>query len=103
MILAFVVLLALVYFVSQYAGVIQEKIGVKGASTSRAQNITGQITGDINEQVNNAKKQAMQLSLQDVMNYLGRFNRVPQDIMGAKDYVTQQYTNMVESKKEKGK
>ena len=100
-IIAFVVLIALVYFISQYAGVIQEKIGVKGASTSRAQGITGQISSDVGQGVNAAKNQAMHVSLSDVVDYLGRFKRIPQDIVGAKDYVTEQYTNMVESKQKK--
>ncbi|MGH7204426.1 MAG: hypothetical protein ACREHC_08335 [Candidatus Levyibacteriota bacterium] len=97
-IIAVVLLIAIVYFVSQYSGLIQEKIGVKGASTSRAQEIGGQISSDVGKQVDTAKNQAMHVSLSDVMNYLSRFQRIPQDVNNAKDYVGQQYSNMVESK-----
>ncbi|MGI8420455.1 MAG: hypothetical protein ACR2LN_07505 [Candidatus Levyibacteriota bacterium] len=100
-IIAVVLLIAIVYFVSQYSGLIQEKIGVKGASTSRAQEIGGQISNDVGKQVDTAKNQAMHVSISDVMSYLSRFQRIPQDVNNAKDYVGQQYTNMVESEHKK--
>ena len=100
-IIAFVVLIALVYFISQYAGVIQQQIGVKGASTSKAQEITGKLSSDVGDQVDAAKDQAMHVSLSDVMTYLSRFQKIPQDINSAKNYIGEQYTNMVESKNKK--
>jgi hypothetical protein len=99
-VIAIVVLIAVVYFVSQYAGVFQEKIGVKGANTSRAQEIGGQLTSDVGQQVGAVQNQAMHVSLSDVMNYLSRFQKIPNDINNAKDYVGQQYVNLT-SKKEK--
>lgn len=100
-VMAFVVLIAMVYFISQYSGMIKEKIGVKGASTSRADEIHKQLSHDVGEGVQAAQKQAMHVTLQDVVDYLGRFSRIPHDIVGAKDYVTEQYKSVVESKEKK--
>lgn len=97
-VIACIVLVGMVYFISQYSGEIQEKLGVKGASTSRAEEIQGKLSSDVNEHMETAQKQAMQWTIQDIVDYFGRFGRIPQDIMGTKDYVTEQYQNMVESK-----
>lgn len=102
-VIACLVLIAMVYFISQYAGEMQQKIGVKGASTSRAQEIGNQLSQDIGDGVDAAQKQAMHVTLQDVVDYFSRFKRIPQDIVGAKEYVTQQYKNMVESRESKDK
>jgi hypothetical protein len=99
--MAFIILGAVVYLVTNYAGQIQEQIGVKGASTSRAKEIAGNITNDVGSQVNNAKNQAMHINLTDVMNYLSRFKRVPQDANSIKNYAQTQVTSVLQSKSKK--
>jgi hypothetical protein len=99
--IAIVVLVAVVYFVTNYAGQIQQQVGVKGASTSRAQEIAGNITSDVGSQVNNAKNQAMHVNISDVMSYLSRFKKVPQDASNLKDYAQSQLNNVLKSKDKK--
>ena len=99
--IAVVILIAIVYGVTTYAGQIQQQIGVKGASTSRAREISGQISHDIGTQVNAAKNQAMQVSLLDIINYLSRFQRIPQDINSIKNYTQDQINNMLQSREKK--
>src|SRR5258708_4689316 len=102
-VIAVVVLIGVIYAITNYSGLIQEQIGVKGASTSRAQEIAGNITRDVGSQVDNAKNQAMHISVSDVMNYLSRFKRIPQDISSAKDFIGQQVSSISGQKKERTK
>jgi hypothetical protein len=101
--IAVIVLIGVIYAVTNYSGQIQEQIGVKGASTSRAQEIAGNITHDVGSQVDSAKNQAMHINVSDVLNYLSRFKRVPQDIISAKDFIGQQVSSISGQKKERVK
>jgi hypothetical protein len=98
---AVLILVAIVYVVTNYTGVLQQQVGVKGASTSRAQGIAGQIGNDVGSQVNSVEQQAMHVNLSDAINYFSRFQRVPQDIKGITNYIQTQVGNMVESKNKK--
>jgi sensor domain CHASE-containing protein len=95
--LAVLVLVAVVYLVTNYAGQLQQQIGVKGASTSRAQGIAGQIGNDVGSQVNTVEQQAMHMSLSGALNYFSRFQRVPQDINSIKNYIQSQTSTMLKS------
>ena len=99
--IAVVVLIGVIYLVTNYSGQIQQQIGVKGASTSRAQEIAGNITSDVGSQVNNAKDQAMHINLSDVLNGLSRFKRIPQDVNSIKNYAQSQLNNMLQSGEKK--
>jgi len=96
-IIAVIVLIAIIYGVTNYAGQIQEQIGVKGASTSRAQEIAGKIGNDVGSQVDSAEKQAMQLKVSDIVNGLSRFQRIPQDTNSIKEFVQTQIGNVLQS------
>jgi len=97
-VIAFVALIVVVYLVTNYSGMVQQKIGVKGASTIRGQQIAGKVATDVGTQVDAAKDQAMHVSLSDVMNYFSRFQRVPQDINSIKNYAQEQVNSVLESK-----
>lgn len=99
--MAIIVLAGVVYLVTNYAGQIQQQVGVKGASTKRAQGIASNITNDVGSQVNNAKDQAMHINLSDVMNYLSRFKKVPQDANSVKSYVQTQVNSVLQSRDKK--
>lgn len=101
--IAVLVLVAIIYIVTNYAGQIQQQIGVKGASTSRAQEIAGQIGHDVGSQVDNAKQQAMHVSLSDIVNGLSRFQRIPQDITNITAFTQNQVNSMLQSKNKKNK
>jgi hypothetical protein len=100
-VIAVIALIAVVYIVTNYSGMIQQQIGVKGASTMRAQGIAGQISNDVGTQVDAAKDQAMHVNLSDVVNYFSRFQRVPQDINTIKNFTQDQINNVLESKSKK--
>src|SRR6266404_5864981 len=100
-VIAVIALIAVIYVATNYAGQIQQQIGVKGASTSRAQGIAGQITRDIGSQVDVAKQQAMHISLSDILHEVSRFQRIPQDINNVKNFAQEQVNNVIESKSKK--
>jgi len=99
--IAVLVLIAIIYFVTNYAGQLQQQVGVKGASTSRAQEIAGQIGNDVNSQVGSAEQQLMQVKISDIVNGLSRFQRVPQDATSIKNYLQSQANNVLESRDKK--
>jgi hypothetical protein len=96
-VIAVLALIAVIYIVTNYAGLIQQQIGVKGASTERAQGIAGQISQDVGSQVDAAKNQAMHVSLSDVMNYVSRFQKIPKDITDIKNFSQDQINNVLQS------
>ena len=100
-IIAVLALVVVLYIVTNYTGVVQEQIGVKGASTTRGQGIAGRISQDVGTQVDTAKEQAMHISLSDAVNYFSRFQRVPQDINNLINFTQGQLNNMLESKNKK--
>ena len=97
-VIAVLALIVVIYLVTNYSGMLQQKIGVKGASTVRGQQVAGKVVNDIGTQVDAAKDQAMHVSLSDVMNYFSRFQRVPQDITSIKNYAQEQVNSVLESK-----
>ena len=96
--IAVLALIVVVYLVTNYAGMFQQQVGVKGASTVRGQNIAGQISNDVGTQVNAAENQAMHINVSDVIHYVSRFQRVPQDITSIKNYAQNQINSVLESK-----
>jgi TolA-binding protein len=100
-ILAIIVLAAIVYFVTNYAGLLQQQVGVKGASTSRAKDIAGKIGSDVGSQVGSAEQQLMNMKISGIINGLSRFQRVPQDINSIKSFAQDQITNVLESRNRK--
>ncbi len=95
---AIIVLVGIVYYVSNYAGVIQEEIGVKGVSTQRAQGIAGQISSDVGSHLEVVAEQSMQLTLEDVVNGFVRFQKIPRDVSSVTQYVQEQYDHVVKSR-----
>src|SRR5579872_3120912 len=96
--IAVLALIVVVYLVINYAGTIQQQVGVKGASTVRGQNIAGQISHDVGTQVDAAKDQAMHVSLSDVIKYVSRFQKIPQDVNSIKSFAQDQINNVLESR-----
>jgi hypothetical protein len=95
--IALLILAGIVYFATNYVGALQQQAGVKGASTSRAKEISGQIGNDIGSQIDSAEKQIMELKVSDIVNGLSRFQRVPQDVNGIKNFVQKQVGSMLQS------
>jgi hypothetical protein len=100
-VIAVLALVVVIYLATNYAGPLQQQVGVKGASTERAQGIAGQISQDVGSQVDAARNQAMHMSLTDVINYVSRFQRIPQDVNNVKNFAQDQIGNVLESKNKK--
>lgn len=98
--LAVAAIIVIISFATNYSGLIKEQVGVKGASTDRAQEISQEIGSDINEHVNDAKEQALQVNVKDVIDFFGRFQKIPEDVTNAKEYVQDQVSSVLESRNE---
>ena len=99
--LALLILVGIAYVVTNYAGQVQQKIGVKGASTSRAQGIEGQISHDVGSQINSAEAQAMHVNVSDVLNGLSHFKEIPQAANSIKSYAQSTLSNVLQSRNKK--
>jgi hypothetical protein len=101
--IAIIALVAVVYIVSNYTGVIQQQVGVKGIRTDRAQDISSNISSDIGREIDAAQQKALQVNLGDVMHWVSRFQKIPRDINATKAYLQEQYDAMVKSDHKKAK
>jgi hypothetical protein len=101
--IAVIVLIGVVYAVTNYSDVIKQETGIKIIGSDKGKGIAGQVLGDATSQVNNVKNQAMHINVSDVLNYLSRFKRVPQDITSVKDFIGQQVSSISGQKKERTK
>lgn len=88
--IAFTALIAIVYFVTNYYGSIQETIGVKGMSTQKAQEITKDINKDISKEIHNAGEKIGEIKISDIIAGLSRFQKIPQDFTNTKEYIEEQ-------------
>lgn len=89
-IIAFVALVGLVYVVSNYYGMFGQMVGVKGASTKRAEEIKTSIQHDVTNQVATAASKAGEIKFSDIFLGLQRFGRIPKDIESIKKYSEEQ-------------
>jgi len=97
--IAFIVLFGLIYFVTNNYGTAQQLVGVKGASTQKAQEVTKAINSDINKQVDATIKKTEDVKVSDIIQGLSRFQKIPKDINNIKEYVTEQVNNFTKKKK----
>lgn len=97
-------LVGVVYMAANYAepvknmalGMINiEDNNVLGASSSRANEITGKVGSDIGKQVENLKNQAFNIKLGDIFSTLSRAQKIPQDIQAAGEFIREQADNLV--------
>ena len=86
-----------IYFLPNYAGVAQ-KIGVKGASSERAQEVSSKIGSDINTQADVIKKQILNVKISDIINSVSNLSKVSQDIKNGEKYLREQVENVIKSK-----
>ena len=84
---------------SVFSFINKETGSVKGASTKRAQEVTGQIASDIGDGYNVARKQVLNLKVSDALNSLNRLQKVPQDFASMEKFVQGQINNFLSHKK----
>lgn len=63
---------------------------VKGINTERAQKITHEITSDIGDGVDGAKKQVLDTKVSDIISIVSRVQKIPQDVHNIQEYVMDQ-------------
>ncbi|MBA3723932.1 MAG: hypothetical protein H0W89_03480 [Candidatus Levybacteria bacterium] len=102
-IIGVVLLIGVVYVVSNYFGLVQETVGVKGASTEKAEEISEEIQSDINKEAEKAADNASNVTVGEIINFFGRFQKIPEDIANVQEYSIEQINNVREnfSSKEK--
>ena len=67
---------------------------VKGISTSRADGITNQLQTDVNGQIDQVKKQALNLRISDLINFFNRTQKIAKDFKSMQEYVKDQTKNI---------
>lgn len=97
-IIAVLMLCAVIYLVSNYYGVAQETVGVKGVSTDKAQEIQEDIQSDLSKQADAAAENANALTVGEIIEFFGRFQKIPEDINNAREYTEEQINNFTNNK-----
>lgn len=73
---------------------------VLGASSQRANEITGKVGSDITAQAENVKDQVFNVNLGSVFEIFSRAQKIPQDIQAAGEYIHKQADTLLNNKKE---
>lgn len=71
---------------------------VKGISTSKAGKITNDLKSDLDDGVKQAQKQAMDLKVSDILNFINRGQKIAKDFRGFQDYIKEQVDNLIKKK-----
>ena len=109
--LTIALVIGIVYFAVSYSGPVKDRFltilhfsgsSVKGASTKRADAISGQIKSDINNQLDSVKKQALNVKVSDLMNTFSRLQKIPRDVTSLENYLKDQLNNLTKNKKATG-
>jgi hypothetical protein len=99
-IIGLLMLCAIAYLVYNYYGTAQSAVGVKGASTEKAQEITENVKSDLDKQADKAAESASQVTVGEIVGFFGRFQKIPEDVANARQYVEGQ-VNSLTNKEEK--
>lgn len=99
-----------VYFIANFGGIIQSQLfslfsipgaDVQGVSTKKAEQISSQIGSNVNDHVENATNQALNVRLGDALSTLSRVQKIPQDMGNIGAYVKEQIDTMLQSRERK--
>lgn len=91
------VIASAIYFLPKYVGVFKQ-IGVKGASTERANEISSRIGSDIQDQVDATKQQILDMKISDIIDGASKLSKISQDIKNGQKYLKEQVDNVLKSK-----
>lgn len=103
-----VVLVGIVLMVSHFAEPVKNMAlgminvqdeNVLGASSQRAQEITGKVGEDFAKQAEAAKEQFLNIKFGDVLSILLRAQQIPQDISSIHEFVKEQSDNILSNQK----
>lgn len=93
--IAVVLLGAIAYLVYNYYGVVQNAVGVKGASTQKAQEVTESVKSDLNQQADKAAESASQVTVGEIVGFFTRFQKIPEDVSNARSYLESQAESLM--------
>lgn len=79
--------------ISSYTRYIPGLKEVKGLNTERAGSISGQLRSEFDKGVDDARKQALNLKVSDLMNYLNRGQKIASDLRGFQEYIKKEVEN----------
>lgn len=89
--IGFIILGGLVFAVVTYSGMVKQAVGVKGVSTQiKAENVTKEITNDINKEIQSTASKAGEIKVSEIISVVQRLQQVPQDIAGVRSYIEEQ-------------
>lgn len=89
---------AVIYLVSNHYGTAQEMAGVKGASTDKAQEISEDIQSDLVKQAETVAENTNNLTVGEIVGFFTRFQKIPEDIGNAQEYLQGQADNVLKSR-----
>lgn len=98
-IIGVLLLCAIAYFVYNYYGTAQSAVGVKGASTEKAQEITESVKSDLDQQADKAAESASQVTVGEIVGFFARFQKIPEDISNVRQYLESQTENLMNREK----
>lgn len=96
----------IVYMVSYYAEPVKTMVlgmlnmqdeSVLGASSERAKEITGKVGSDIAGFAFGIQKQALEITLGDVIGTISRAQQIPRDVQSVHEFVKEQANNVLQS------
>lgn len=102
-----IALVVVVYLVANYGGSLKNQImsqlgiagsSVKGASTSRAQEISDKFKSDLSSQADLLVNQVLNLKVSDAIDGFSRLQKIPRDAHSLQTYIQSQAATMVQSK-----
>jgi hypothetical protein len=71
---------------------------ILGTQSDRSDEIKEQLSKDVNYQVDNAKKQTMNIKVSDVVNSYTRLQKIPTDLNSAELYLQNQIRHVIYNK-----
>jgi hypothetical protein len=108
--LLIVLLVVGAYFAANFGGSVKNQVfmmigwveqDVKGASTQRAEEISGSIGADLGKHIEDAKNNVLNFRVVDVITTISRAERIPQDFQNIGEYIKEQVDNVLQSREQK--
>jgi ferritin-like protein len=98
-VIAVLLLCVVVYLVTNYYGTAQEMAGVKGMSTEKAKEVSQDIQNDLGKQAESVAENTNNLTVGEIVGFFTRFQKIPEDISNAQEYLQGQVENFTNREK----
>jgi ABC-type bacteriocin/lantibiotic exporter with double-glycine peptidase domain len=71
---------------------------VKGINTNKAGDISNQLKSDVNNTINQAEKQALNIKVSDLLSFFNRTQKIANDLRSFQEYVKKEVANLGKKK-----